>query len=314
MSSSPALRQFVPPLVRPAAKAVYHRLFRLYLRVRFWWSDLFDRRSARVPLPPALLRYRVSELLSAAQFLRSGEGCAGLIQRSASESGVMFDDTKRVLDFGCGCGRTVAWLLRDWQAEFHGVDVDAEAVEWCRKNLRPGHFAACGPVPPLAYPDDFFDIVYCLSVFTHLDEPMQDLWLNELHRILKPSGVLLFTVFGESTRGLLTGEEVARLDVQGFLHKRSEKLRGLVPDWYHTTWHSRDYIVHRLARWFEDIRYTVVPDGMQDVVSAVKPERSALRWARRSSTRARLAGESQSQEIAENSRAVDGRSPGSTGS
>lgn len=287
VSLSSQLRKFVPPVLRPVAKAVYYRIFRLYLRLRFWWSDRFDGQAREVELPPALLRYRVSELLSANQFLRSGEGCAALIQRSAAETGVGFDSAKRVLDFGCGCGRTIAWLMRDCEAEFHGVDVDADAIEWCTKHLPRGRFISCSPEPPLPYPDDSFDVIYCLSVFTHLDEPMQDLWLSELNRILKPSGVLLFTVFGASTRSLLDGEELGRLETGGFLHKRSEKLRGLVPDWYHTSWQSEDYIVGRLQASFENVCYSVVPDGMQDVVSALKPERAALRSAPRSNTTAR---------------------------
>ena len=46
------------------------------------------------------------------------------------------------------------------------------------------------------------------------------------------------------------------------------KLKGLVPDWYQTTWHSKEYIVARLSRWFTNARYQTVPDGMQDVVIA----------------------------------------------
>jgi SAM-dependent methyltransferase len=281
---SSSLRQLIPERFQPAAKAVYYRLFRLHLRLRFAWSNRFARSTQGIPVPPALLRYRVSELISVKAFLLSGEGCAGLIQRSANEIGVEFHSTKRVLDFGCGCGRTIAWLLRDYEAEFHGVDVDADAVAWCQQHLARGHFIANPPVPPLPYPDEYFDLVYCLSVFTHLDQPMQDAWLSELSRILKPGGALLFTVFGLAARERLDPEELRQLQIHGLVHKRSQKLRGLVPDWYHTTFHSREYIVQRLSRWFDDIVYTVVPDGMQDVVAAAKPEQSVLPSARRSST------------------------------
>ncbi len=176
----------------------------------------------------------------------------------------------RVLDFGCGCGRTIAWFLRDYNAEFHGVDVDADAVDWCTKHLRRGHFLANAPEPPLPYPIGHFDVVYCLSVFTHLDESMQDLWLAELSRILRPGGVLLLTVFGEASRKGLDAEAQGILRTKGLLHRRTTKLKGLVPDWYQTTWHSREYIVNRLSAWFGDIRYFVVPDGVQDVVAARK--------------------------------------------
>lgn len=48
-------------------------------------------------------------------------------------------------------------------------------------------FQTIAPTPPLPYRDDQFDIIYCISVFTHFDEEMQDLWLHELTRVLNPT-------------------------------------------------------------------------------------------------------------------------------
>ena len=50
-----------------------------------------------------------------------------------------------------------------------GVDVDADAVDWCNKHLAQGRFLATASTPPLPYPAEHFDIVYCLSVFTHVN-------------------------------------------------------------------------------------------------------------------------------------------------
>jgi ubiquinone/menaquinone biosynthesis C-methylase UbiE len=99
---------------------------------------------------------------------------------------------------------------------------------------------------------------------------MQDIWLAELSRILKPGGVLLVTIYAKAASKGLDAEGQRTLQTQGFVHRRSQKLRGLVPDWYQTTWHSREYIVNRLSAWFGDIRYSVVPDGQQDVIAARK--------------------------------------------
>ena len=88
------------------------------------------------------------------------------------------------LDFGCGCGRTLRWLTREWRdVSWHGTDVDAEAVGWCRSHL-PGRFEVNGPMPPLPFPNASFDLVLGVSVFTHLDEPVQRGWAAELRRVL----------------------------------------------------------------------------------------------------------------------------------
>jgi ubiquinone/menaquinone biosynthesis C-methylase UbiE len=45
---------------------------------------------------------------------------------------------------------------------------------------------ANGQNPPLPFPDDHFDLVFSSSVFTHIDEHAQDLWLAELRRVTQP--------------------------------------------------------------------------------------------------------------------------------
>jgi len=260
------LKRAVPKALTPVAKRIYYSLFRMRLRTRIWLADL-STPVMEPPVPPAMLRFRVSESLAVDEFLRVGEGCARLIREHAG----YVANAQRVLDFGCGCGRTIRWFLSDGAAtEFHGVDVDQEAVEWCTRHLHRGHFLTTPPEPPLPYPSEHFDLIYCLSVFTHLNESMQDLWLAELARVLKPGGALFLTIYGASAIATLDAEDQLVLRTRGFVHKRSQKLRGLVPDWYQTSWHSQEYMVGRLTTGFENIRYRVVPDGLQDVIVATK--------------------------------------------
>jgi hypothetical protein len=95
---------------------------------------------------------------------------------------------------------------------------------------------------------------------------MQDTWLAELTRILKPRGVLLLTIYGKAARTSLDEDGQKMLQINGFVHRRSRKLKGLAPDWYQTSWHSREYVVSRLSPRFSEIRYSEIPDGQQDIV------------------------------------------------
>jgi len=101
-----------------------------------------------------------------------------------------------VLDFGCGVGR----VLRHWAdcegVELYGTDYQDDAITWCRENLAFAKVQTNTLVPVLDYPSGHFNVIYCLSVFTHLPEDMQAEWFAELVRILAPGGVIYFTAHG----------------------------------------------------------------------------------------------------------------------
>jgi SAM-dependent methyltransferase len=103
---------------------------------------------------------------------------------------------KRVLDFGCGAGRTLRHLL-DTGAELHGCDVHGPSVDWLAGHLSPPlHVHRNDELPPLPYADGLFDLVYALSVFTHLADTWEE-WLVELRRVLAPDGLLVATFLNE---------------------------------------------------------------------------------------------------------------------
>lgn len=224
-----------------------------------------------------MLRFRVSESLSIPLFEAVGRACADHIATCVRLAGREFATLERALDFGCGCGRVLRWLSERFQTvTFHGVDIDDEAIRWCSKNIRRIAVQTNAPLPPLRYPDDHFDLVYSVSVFTHLSEAMQDQWLEELSRVLKPGGLLIFTVHGDNAAKVLDDDSRRTLDQAGFVHRVTRKLSGIVPDWYNTSWHSATYIRHRLAASFEDVQYLRVPEGIQDFVVARLPHRGVL--------------------------------------
>ena len=104
-------------------------------------------------------------------------------------------------------------------------------------------------------PASKFDAIYCISVFTHLDEAAQDHCLAMLHGLLKPNGVLLFTVHGPNATRNLRPAQQKELQSTGFLHLTSTKLRGIVPPNYHTTWHTQCYVASHLASLFPCVEY-----------------------------------------------------------
>ena len=114
---------------------------------------------------------------------------------------------KRVLDFGCGPGRTLRNFLDEAQvAEIWGVDVDKRSIDELRATLVPPlHVAQCGYTPPLELETDSFDLAWAISVFTHLTDNSIP-WLLELHRLLNPGGLLIATYMGRWTSEFVARE------------------------------------------------------------------------------------------------------------
>jgi SAM-dependent methyltransferase len=268
------VKELIPRPLRPPARAVFFRLYRSAVRLRCWCLDRLEKHELGngLTLPPAMLRFRVDESPSARLFLDSGRGISQDIQAALASIGRPFAAFDSVLDFGCGCGRTLIWLAREYPGKaLYGTDVDAPAIRWCRLHLAAAGFAVNPPLPPTLYPDGMFDLILAISVFTHLDEEPQLRWLAELQRILRPGGVLLLSLHGERSWTALPPEDLAILRRRGFLFKTSAKLRGIVPGWYHTAYHSRDYVLRTFSRYFPVLSYREAGLGFQDLVALERP-------------------------------------------
>jgi SAM-dependent methyltransferase len=268
------IQALIPRPLRAPARAVFFPLYRTAIRLHCWCLDRLENHELGdgLMLPPAMLRFRVSESPSARLFLESGKKISLDIQAALASIGRPFAGFDAVLDFGCGCGRMLLWLAREHPGQtLYGTDVDAPAIGWCRLHLAAAGFAVNPPLPPTAYPDGMFDLILAISVFTHLDEEPQLRWLGELRRILRPGGVLLASLHGAHSWTALPREDLETLHEHGFLFKTSAKLRGIVPGWYHTAYHSRDYAERTFARYFSVLSYREAGLGFQDLVALERP-------------------------------------------
>jgi SAM-dependent methyltransferase len=78
---------------------------------------------------------------------------------------------------------------------FTGCDINPKAIAYL-KTLPFGRFDLTKANPPLPYADNSFDVVFGLSVLTHLNETSLRAWLKEFRRVLKPGGILAQTTLG----------------------------------------------------------------------------------------------------------------------
>jgi SAM-dependent methyltransferase len=223
-----------------------------------------------LPLPPARLRLRVAGTADPVWFLESGKETATTIANAFGRHGLGIEAAGRLLDFGCGCGRVIRHWQRTDAVALEGCDRDADAVAWCREQLRFAHFESHAPAPPLSYADASFGAVYAVSVFTHLPEQDQGPWAQELRRLLVPGGLLVLTTHGERYSGRLDPGERGAFE-SGRLVVRWPSAAGTN---LCTTFHPERHIREVLADGFELLE--LAPGGaegtpQQDLIVLRKP-------------------------------------------
>jgi SAM-dependent methyltransferase len=210
-----------------------------------------------LPVPPAKLRYRVGAEADLDNFLIVGRRLECTIRGLVAQTGRRFESFKMVLDFGCGCGRVTRHFRQENQT-IVATDIDREAIEWCRDNLSEvATFAVNAPAPPLEYPDSTFDLIYGISVFTHLPEDMATVWLAELNRVLKPDGLLVTSLLEEKDLIETLPDDVealAEFKRSGFYYTPRFGMEGL-PGFYGVAFHRRDYVERAWSEYFKISMY-----------------------------------------------------------
>jgi SAM-dependent methyltransferase len=173
-------------------------------------------------------------------------------------------DGKRVLDFGSGAGRTLRHFAEEaTTAEFWGCDIDQPSIKWLDENLCPPfHAWQTTHNPPLGLEHGSFDLIYAVSVFTHLTSNSAA-WLLELHRMLKPDGLLIATYMGRWNSEYLAREPWVedRIGMNVLGHNRSWDDGGpavLMSDWWVREHWGRAFEIVDIARQFQNYSWAVM--------------------------------------------------------
>lgn len=156
-----------------------------------------------LPVPPLSLSSRWGQ--STDSYLRGGRIDAENILAQLAEVDATVEPGSRLLDFGCAEGRVLRFFPRHPESELWGVDINAERIAWAQQHLpAPFRFATTTTAPHLPFEDNYFDLVYAVSVFTHISE-LADAWFLEVLRVLRPDGHAYLTIHDERTVDLLLG-------------------------------------------------------------------------------------------------------------
>ena len=98
-------------------------------------------------------------------------------------------ESTRLLDIGCGTGYSLVWLRERFKlTEIYGVDLSSHAAAfWRTRKLDTLALASADKLP---FGENEFDLVTCFDVIYQLDDERASAAVSEMHRVLKPGGLL----------------------------------------------------------------------------------------------------------------------------
>ena len=172
-----------------------------------------------LPIPPVDLLQGYSP----EEHLAAGHRDMATMLDILTRAGVSPQKLARVLDFGCAAGRMLRFFpYTQSRSEVWGVDIGAKYISWCQQHLSPPFlFAMSTTSPHLPFEDNYFDLIYCGSVFTHISD-LADTWFLELRRILRRGGHAYITIHDKRTVELLFTKYAASKDHSTFVEEVRE--------------------------------------------------------------------------------------------
>lgn len=93
-----------------------------------------------------------------------------------------------ILEIGCGPGGMMEPLSK--HGRVHGLDISLDAMRYCRRRGFPNVVTGSGMALPFA--DASFDVVCLFDAIEHIPDDRKV--LEEVHRVLKPGGVVFLSV------------------------------------------------------------------------------------------------------------------------
>lgn len=185
------------------------------------------------PVPPNSLM-RITAARTIGGYYESGLSCSLPIVTAALREGIDLRSNINLLEFGCGVGREILQFTRHFpNPRYFACDIDQGCIDFIKQSYTQVNAYRNDFIPPLLYDDEQFEMVYSVSVFSHLPPEDHAAWLKEFARILTPGGFCFLTVEGPSALERMADDfeiEPAqlhqRLEVNGVLYQEYRDLEA----------------------------------------------------------------------------------------
>lgn len=98
----------------------------------------------------------------------------------------------RIIEAGCGAGRTINFLLQNGAKESNilGIDVDSELLAYSKKSFPKVHYIHNSISEKLPIEENIYDMVTCHNVLHYLNQKQFTTAIKNFYSWLKKDGIL----------------------------------------------------------------------------------------------------------------------------
>lgn len=151
--------------------------------------------------------------------------------------------TPRVLEFASGHGRFTRHLVKALGAQRVVVsDVVPGAVEFARGTFGVEGFLSASAPEDVHWPGRY-ELVFVLSLFSHLPRSTWGRWLQALYGAVAPGGLLVFSTHGAKAAAF----DSVSLDEEGFFFAPSSESHAIDGQEYGTAFTTEAFVLQRIA-------------------------------------------------------------------
>ena len=144
------------------------------------------------------------------------------------------DNTKKILDFGCGSGD---WLneLYSYSNCLYATDVSINAIRYCKKNyqMKINYFIFDNQNIPLN--NNYIDVVIIFWVFQEIiDDKSLKIIISEIKRIIKKNGLIIFVdnLYSDIRKEIKTSSmgELMQIDNSIIRQQKNNSMKNIFPN------------------------------------------------------------------------------------
>jgi cyclopropane fatty-acyl-phospholipid synthase-like methyltransferase len=187
-----------------------------------------------------------------------------------------------VLDWGCCLGGTALALQQRLNCRVVCADVDIPAINYLKETQPLLEISTLKPSEAFPFASARFNVIYGISIFTHLPSSKYDFYLKELQRCVKSDGILIITILGpeclqdfKSTENFNFPTKQVLLESGSWYCDYNKPTKDSMLFSKNSPWGlsfcTHDHIKQKFARYFSDIKIQERFLNLQDTIIASNP-------------------------------------------